>query len=269
MAGRKRVYAMPMSSSSRPFKKRRVFKRKYRRGYGKKMSQFTSTNGSGRGVGFAKRRFKPRLFRRQLYNSSMTAKHYRACHSSTTGLTTPGTTTTMSTSLQTSRRFSGAAFWTTSGGAINPDGGAMPTFVTDGDITVRGGVYGLRLCNLPNTNDVDKEPLQVIVYLIRTSKGFSLTNFPATVTNGWDPSLVQDFQTNIGKIVLRRNFLLKDGEVFCLERRMSVQKVDPTEYAGTISEMVWAVLIGNAATTTTGSVAITTYYNMSFVGDVV
>jgi len=266
MAGRKRVYARP-SMNTRAKRMKRTFKRKYRR-VGRKQSQISSNSFSGGGIGFKKRRFSRKRYNNLLWTSSIAQTHYRSNWSASSVLSTPGVTSeTMGVSLQTSRRFAGAAFFVTAGGAINPDGGAMPVFQSNSDITVRGGMYGIRLTNTPDALDVDKDPINVTVYLVRTSKGFSTTNVPSTVRVGWDPTLVQDFQTNIGKVLMKKNYLIRDGDVYTIERRMPVQKIDQTEYAATISEYIWLVTLGTTSSNVARTIVATTYYNMSFVGD--
>ena len=244
--------------------------RTLRRSRFKRTSQFGTNSTRGGGIGFKSSRLSRRKWKTLLFNSSTAMTHYRANFAVTSTLSTPGVTSaTMNTSLQTSRRFAGAAFFTTAGGAINPDGGAMPTFATNTDITVRGGMYGIRLTNTPDALDIDKDPINVFVYLIHTPKGFSLTNLPASVPVGWDPTLVQDFQTNIGRVIMKKSYQIRDGDVVTIERRMGVQKVDQTEYAATISEYVWLVLLGTTSSIVVRTIACTTYYNMSFSADVV
>lgn len=182
-------------------------------------------------------------------------------------MATPASAAVMTTTVVASRRLASSNFWTTAGGAINPDGGLIPTFATNTDFTVRGGMYGIRMTNSPDALDIDKDPLSVIVYLVKTTKNWNSTNLPATVNVGWDPSLVQDFQTNIGTVVFRKNFIIAEGETFNIERRMSLQKIDQTEYINSQSEMVWIVLSGNTSSTVTKGLVLTNYFNLSFIGD--
>jgi hypothetical protein len=252
------------SSGPSNTKRRRRFKRRRTR----KTANWTSQSGRGSGLGFSKRRTSKRTFRRLLWNGSTAQPHYRSNNAIVSGFSTPANASQMSCSLFSTRRFGGSSFWTTAGGAINPDGGAIPTFNTT-DFTVRGGMYGIRVSNNPDTLDSDKETLNVTVFLIYTSKGFSSANLPTTVAVSWDPSLVQDFQTNIGKIAMKKNFLLHDGDSMAIEKRMIVQRLDTTEYAASISEPIWLVLVGNTASNVTKTLSVTAYYNLSFVGDVV
>ncbi|AXL65934.1 putative capsid protein [Giant house spider associated circular virus 2] len=267
MAGRKRVYAMPVSKSNRPFKKRRISRRK-RRG-SRKSVNFTSQSGRGTGLGFSRKRTSLRKFKRLLWDSSTAQTHYRSNFAFTTAINTTAVASTMSVTVIASRRFNNQNFWTTAGGAINPDGGTIPTFVTNGDFTIRGGMYGLRLCNAPDAADTDKDAIQCIVYLVKSTKNWNSTNLPASVPVGFDPSLVQDFQTNIGKIVYKKEFLLEDTNVAVIEKRMGLSKIDISEYQNSQSEFVWIILTGIVSGTTIKGVTVVPYYNLSFVGDTV
>jgi len=253
----------------RPFKKARFNRRRTFKKRATRSTNFTSQSSHGGGIQFRKTRFRPRRLRNILWNASTPQTHYRSNVASVATQSSPASAASMSSSLYSTRRFAGNNFWVTLGGAINPDGGAMPAFSTNSDITIRGGTYGIRVANNPDLSDVDKDALNVFVYLIWTAKGFSSANVPTLVNVGWDPSLIQDFQTNIGKIVMRKNFLLPEGETMTIERRMPIQKIDQTEYAGNISEPIWLVLVGNTGTSSAHAMFVTTYYNLSFVGDTV
>lgn len=265
MAGRKRVYAMPVSRSNRPFKKRRFNRR--RRRSSKKSINFTSQSGFGSGLGFSRRRTGIKKFKRLLWDSSTAQTHYRSNFAFTTPVNTTAVVSSMSVTVIASRRFNNQNFWTTAGGAINPDGGTIPTFVTNGDFTIRGGMYGIRFCNAPDLTDTDKDAIQIICYLVRTTKNWNSSSMPSSVPIGWDPSLVQDFQTNIGKVVYKKEFLLEDTNVSVIEKRMPLSKIDITEYSNSQSEYVWVILAGISSGITAKGVTIVTYYNMSFVGD--
>lgn len=263
--GRKRVYAAPMSRSTRPTKRRRFVKRRR----GKRSSNFTSQKGSGGGVTFSQRRLNRRAWKRNLWNSSIAQTHYRSNQSAVVNVATTASPATMTVSLATARRFSGNAFWTAAGGAVNPDGGAIPTFATLSDFTIRGGMYGIRIGNTPDALDADKDPLSVIVYHVWTTKNFLSGSLPATANVGWDPTLVADFQTNIGRITMKKTFLLAEGEVMTFERKMPIQKIDQTEYGSFYNEPIWIVMVGTTTSTVAKGLAMTTYYNMSFIGDAV
>lgn len=264
MAGRKRVYAGRPRSSG--FKKRRTVRR---RRVSRRSTNFTSQSSHGGGIRMRSKKFRPGKLRNLLWNASIASTHYRSNNASVATQSSPASAATMSSSLYSTRRFSSNNFWVTAGGAVNPDGGAIPTFSTNTDITIRGGLYGIRVANNPDLSDVDKDTLNVTVFLIWTPKGFSSANVPTSVNVGWDPSLVQDFQTNIGKIVLRKQFLLPEGNTMTIERRMPIQKIDQTEYSANISEPIWLVLVGNTGTSSAHAMFVTTYYNLSFVGDTI
>lgn len=252
----------------RTFKKARPMRR--RRFSSRKNSNWTSQSSKPGGITFKKRRFGRARWKNLLWTSTQGMTHYRSSNAAATTLTCAAGADLNLVSLQTSRRFAGNAFWVTAGGAVNPDGGVMPTFSANSDITVRGGVYGIRIGNIPDLSDANKDSINVVIYLIKTSKGFTPASVPATsVSVGWDPTLIADFQTTIGKVILRKNFLVNEGDSFTIERRMSVQKVDQTEYGNLISEYQWMVVYGNTAGVSANTLKVTTYYNMSFSGDTV
>jgi len=233
------------------------------------MSQWTSQSASGSGISMRARKQSRTAWKRQLWISSQSQTHYRSNLAVLTNITTTTSPATMTPTIIASRRLGGNNFWTTAGGAVNPDGGSIPTFATASDFTVRGGMFGLRIGNSPDSAAVDQDAISCIVYLVKTSKAWNSTNVPAAPNLGWDPTLVQDFQTNIGRIVLRKNFIINEGECFTIERRMGMSKVDQTEYTNSISEFVWIILTCNVSATTAKALVATAYYNMSFTGDTV
>lgn len=263
MAGTKRIYAMPMSQSVRPMKKIKFTRKSSRK------VDWTSQSGLGHGITFSNRRRSRQDYNRLLWDSSTAATHYRSNQSALSNISTPTSASIMSTTIVASRRLGGNNFWTALGGAINPDGGTIPTFTTNSDFTVRGGMFGIRITNTPDALDLDKDALNVVVFLVKTTKNWNATNVPATVNVGWEPTLVQDFQTNIGKTILRRSFLLAEGESMTIEERMSLQKIDQSEYTNSQSELVWIVLAGNTTASSAKSLVMTSYFNLSFVGDAV
>lgn len=258
---------MPMRASSRPMKRRRFTRRRFK---SKRTTDWTSQSAHGGGIRFKGRRQSKRVYKKNLWIASQAQTHYRSSNAANTNLTTPASANLMAVTLQTTRRFAGSAFFVTAGGAINPDGGAIPTFAANSDITIRGGLYGLRIANTPDGADVDKDSINVHVYLVWTSKNLQTASVPGvSVSVGWDPTLITDFQTDIGKVIYKKSFLVHEGDVFTIERRMGLQKIDQTEYAATKSEPAWIIAYGNASATTAKQLSITTYYNMSFVGDTV
>jgi len=146
-------------------RRRRAFK-------GKRTANFTSQRASGSGVQFSKRRTTRRQWKQLIWNGSVSQTHYRSNQSTASSLTTTASPATMSVTLFPARRYGGNPFWTAAGGAINPDGGAIPTCATLSDFTIRGGMYGLRVSNIPDSADTDKDALAVTVFLVQTTKNF-------------------------------------------------------------------------------------------------
>jgi len=246
------------------FKKRRVVRRA-RTG---RSTTFTSTQGTSRSLGFSRKRTSRSQFRRILWNGSVAQKHFRSNFAFPEGITTPATSNTCTTYLRDARFFAGNLFWTAAGGGINPDGGAMPTFDSTGDFVIRGGIMGITVSNAPDTTGTN-DPFQVQIYLIKTTVNFSTASLPATVQLGWDPTLIPDFQTNIGRIIMRKKLILNDSASVTVERKMPIQKIDQSQYQSTFNAYAWLVIIGNTTSPVANDCIVTRYYNLSFVGDVV
>jgi len=248
--------------------RRNVKRRRTRRRSGRKSTSFTSQAGTGGGLRFSARRVSRRRYRSMLWNASQLQTHWRSNHSSTITVLTPGTADTMTVGITPARNF-GNGFWTTLGGGVNPDGGGMSAFVANGDLTIRGGMMGMRVSNIPDAADVDKDALQCTVFLLRTSVNFNSGVIPSTVRQGWDPTLVADFKQNVGHIVLRKTFLLAEGEVGTVERKMPVQRIDQSEYLLSHNEYIWLFVCSNTSAISAKSLRLVPYYNLSFVGDAV
>jgi len=248
----------------RPYKKARPMRRRRR---SSRSNNFTSQKGSGGGLTFRARRLRARQYRHLLWNDTLFSKHYRSIQATTNSISTPAVQTNATIETTSALRFNTNNFWTTLGGAINPDGGAIPTFATNDDVTIRGGKIMLRICN-SLSNAGTTEALDVTVFLIR-SKSVWAPIVPATVSMLWDPSLVPDFQTSMGQILMRKKFLLQDTEVANVEYRLKIQKIDQTEYSSNANTYMWMIMLSNPDSAASRGVQYTASYSLSFVSDVV
>lgn len=242
------------------FKRRRITR-------SSRSNNFTSQRGSGSGLRFRSRRIGRRTWNRLLWRSTLQAEHYRANSAESGTITSPANVELISIGVLRARYFDSAGFWTTTGGAINPEGGAIPAF-SNGDIVIRGGVMGLRLCNQLGTATTS-ETLYGCVYLCRTNNNFNIGGVPASASVGWEPSLVPDFKVNIGRIVYSKKFLLRDTETANVEYRMPIQKIDQSEFIAAYNDYVWVLCVGNTDNAGARVLTWTTYFNLSFVGDAV
>lgn len=241
-------------------KKRRVVRR------GRRSNAFTSQSGSGGGIRFRSKKTSRRVYNRMLWNSSLLRTHYRSNSANVFSVNTPATANNMTVVAQDALSVGGGAFWTAGGGAISPDASnALPTFT--GDILLRGGMIGLRLANTFDTTDALRNTLQGTVMLIRTTKGFAPASMPSTVNVGWDPTFVQDFNTKIGRIVYKRDFLLRDADTTQVQYRLKIRKLDQADYFSRLNELIWVIVVGTVDINSVRGFTYSPYYNVSFTAD--
>lgn len=248
-----------MSYGSRVVKRRRFVRRKA----GKRTSNFTSQFGHGGGMRFRAKKLSASRWRRVLWNDTLSGVHYRSNSVSTSTINTPAFIDTMKTAFSSAFRFAGQQFYVASGGAIAPDAAVvLPIF--EGNVVIRGGVIGMRIANVFDTLDTNRNTLHGFVYLVKTTKNFSSATIPSTVSLGWDPSLIPDWNTNIGKIVYRKQFLLRDGDTADIEYRLKINKLDIGDYIADKNTYLWIVAAGNVDVSASRSLIYSMYYNMSF-----
>jgi len=242
-------------------KKRRTTRR------GRRTSAFTSQSGTGGGLAYKSKKLKASAYNKLLWNSSQLSTHYRAVSAQVFFPSTPANATQLQATSSIALS-NGSAFWTAGGGAINPDASnSLPTFT--GNILIRGGIMGCRLSNALDTVGANLNTLQGIIYLIKTTKDWTPALVTGVVSVGWDPTYVQDFSTKVGRIVYKRNFLLKENETTLVEYRHKIRKVDEADYFATKNQYVWIALVGTVDAHVSRAFAMTTYYNLSFCGDAV
>jgi len=238
-------------------------KRTVRRG--RKTNAFTSQSGSGGGLRYKSKKTSRSAYNKLLWNSSTLSTHYRSVAAQVLTPATPVLATQMTIAI-TAALSNGSAFWTTGGGAINPDSSnSLPVFT--GNILVRGGLMGLRLANTFDTTDANRNTLHGSIMLIRTTKDWTPSAITGVVPVGWDPSYIQDFNTRIGHIVYKKNFLLRDADTALVEYRHKIRKYDQADYFQTLNQYVWVVICGAVDVNAARNFTMTNYYNLSFCGD--
>jgi len=243
------------------FKRRRITK-------AKRSINFTSQNGSGSGIRFRSKRVSRVTWRRMLWNNTLQKDHYRSNFAASTAVNTPVSITSLTVSAVPALRFSSFNFYTAGGGAIAPDSAqALPTFT--GKITVRGGLMGCRITNTLDSTAANASTIHGFVYLLRTSKDFTVGSIPASISLGWDPTLIQDFSTKIGTIVYRKTFLLRDAESALVEYRLRTMNVDPGDYINDVNTYYWVIAVGNVDIALARALNFSVYYNLSFAADAV
>lgn len=250
--------------TGRPFKRRKVTRRRRRGG---KSIAFTSQNGGGRQLGFKSRRVSGRRMRNILWRDTMAKQHYRSNMAAGNTITTFTNTNLMSCIFAEALNLSGF-FYSSAGGAINPDSAtALPTF--HNDIIIRGGKIGIRVCNELDTTAANAGTINGVAYLIRSSKNFNGSSVPVSAFVGWDPTLVTDFDTDIGKVIYRKQFLLRDADVMDIEYRLRVERIDVADYSNNFNQLIWIIMAGSIDSPIAHTVRCTFYYNLSFTGDAV
>jgi len=157
---------------------------------------------------------------------------------------------------------SGNEFWTGAGGLRSVNIGITPPLFV-GDITIRGGIWGMMFRNTSTTL-----PVSIKIY-IGTTVAFPNYTVPSSSNIGWDPSVEPDLSQNFAKFNFNNTVQLEPGETWKIERRVGIKKVDKSVWDQTgymPMVLISAFNVGHATATT---INIETYYNMSFAADAV
>lgn len=245
---RKRSGYTPYRSTKRRYTKKR---------WSKRNSSITTKSGVGNSFGFRAKKLSRRKWNNKLWNDTLALTKYRSNGVRTLTIGTPSVagvgiyTVSVNAALPD--------FWTVGNGALPSDvGGTVPAF-TD-DIVIRGGIIGCRVCN-----DVsDTQPITAIVYLIRTGDAF-INNIPANVNEGWDPTLVPDFSTNIGRVVMKKQFMLENGNSADVKFRVPIKKIEQVPFIAVKNNYVWVILANNNQGIAS-SMTSCFYWNLTFTG---
>lgn len=243
-------------------------RRTTRRGRGRKSVAFTSQSGSGGAVNYKARKTSRRAYKRHLWNSTLFKEHYRSIGAVGTTLNTPASLVQVAVLVEKAIENGISFFWAATGGAIAPDSSqTLPPFT--GDVIIRGGKIGLRLANTLDTVASAATTIQGTAILIRTSKAFSAAAITTPQSLGWDTTLVPDFDTTVGRILYRKNFLLKDSETALIEYRLKLEKVDVGDFNANRNVYMWVILAGNTDNSAAYGLAVSKYFNLSFSADAV
>jgi len=252
----------------RTMRRRRPFARRSNMGGLARSNQFTSQSGIGSGLRYRARKQSISLWRKKLWDATLFKKHYRSVRNTTASVATPVLQNQATIEFSNALRLGSNDFYTTAGGAFDPDGLTVPTFVPDDDIVIRGGKITLRICNKHDT-EANADPLDVRVYLIRSGRNYSQAGLITTQAVNWDPSMFIDFQTNLGRIVYNKKFLLRDEETASIEYRLKIQKIDQTDYQNGRLSYHWIMVVSNPDTVGARQLQYTTGYSLSFTGDAI
>lgn len=237
-------------------KRRKTFKRR-----GRSTINQTSKATTGQSLAFRGRKLKPRVYRSLLWKDGLLSTKYRSLQSRTSFITTSASTAVGSIGYITPLWLSNNAFWASSGGLRQTDAGVTPPLFS-GDITLRGGIWGIQFRNSSSTL-----PVALRVYVGFTRNLPNLTLIPTTENVGWEPSISPDITVEVGKFHYNTLVQLEPGETFKLERRVRIQKISQTEWAGNGKMPIVMLFANNIGHSTATQIDFTSYYNLSFVAD--
>lgn len=263
---RKRTYGSKPSSWGA--KRARTGGRK-RRSYGRRRAgkslAFTSQSGVGRSMSMRSKKLSRARYRQELWRISNPLTHLRSTSASSLVLTTGTVASSYSFNSLSAMENGLGRFWTAAGGAVSDNVGAVYTPATGQNIILRGGLIGLKINNpiLPLGGDT----LYVTVYLVQTMKRPDASILPAAGSNvnvGYDLSLIPNFNEDYGMVLLKKEFILADGQGCTIERRLKTRRIDQdvwSTYNGT--QPVWFILL-NSQNTTTAQIEVVRYWNSSY-----
>jgi len=155
-------------------------------------------------------------------------------------------------------------FWTTAGGAQeldNADG--VPEF--GDEIILRGGLFRLNIHN-GSSND-----MKIKLWRFNTGNNPDLTLIPSDLApqdQMWDPSVIPDFYTQVGKPFMSREVVIEGGNSYTFTTRFKSQKIDQNAYENNSRAPYVMILVGNQGVVASGAFSATRGYSLSFSGDV-
>lgn len=190
----------------------------------------------------------------------MSATHFRSNVAVNGIFTNAGNAAQYQAHLVNALRVAGSQFYTTAGGLVLPDPPATTAFI--GNITVRGGIIGIRVANINSVAST----IETKIYLVKTSKAYNQLAFPANPFVGWDPSMQADFQRDIGRVIMVREALLENNASLDVKFRLRPFKIDRDEYEADKSSFVW-VILQNDVEGNASALSVCGYYNISFAAD--
>jgi len=270
--GAKRRLAFP---STWGMKKRRTVRRRNFRRSGKRTTTMSARQLNASNIPFRnKRRIPLRKYRALLYRSTMFKSHYQSIRSNAVN--------SASTLLPIGRMriFSGEAFNSASGGFWTIVGGAIPNDLNEagppsfGDsIIIRGGEIFLQWGLSANSPD----KVAIKVWLVKTVKGFvtgvgSAEEQIVVATGapvGYDISQTQDFYDNVGKVVLRKQYIANPGDGLKVTYKLRCHKIDQHAHLRDQNSYRWYIGIWqlNDSDALVEGTSFYTGYSLSFSGD--
>jgi len=155
-------------------------------------------------------------------------------------------------------------FWTTAGGAQEIDqGDGVPEF--GDEIILRGGLFRITVHN-NSTNDI-----KIKIWRFTTGNNPDLTLIPSDLApqdQMWDPSIIPDFYTQVGRPFMSREVVIEGGNNYSFATRFKTQKIDQNAYENNSRAPYIMLMMANQGDDSANSVVVTRGYNLSFTGDV-
>lgn len=241
----------------RPFKRRRISVRR-------RNTSYNTKSGAARSFFFRKRRLSGRTFRRIIYRNSQFTTHYRSIGSTSGSLASPVGSTTANTSFVNALDNGAATFWTTTGGALSPDTGvSVPLF--KGDITLRGGIIGVRVYN------DGAYPMHLKIWLVWTKDSFATNSANYTLSGvpiGWDPTTVPDFARDL-TFIKSWSFNIEQLNMITVEHKLRPTKIDQLRFATDVTRPFWLFSVSDGDTAGQDNARVVSYFNVSFSADAI
>lgn len=263
---RKRTYGSKPSTWGA--KRARTGGRK-RRSYGRKRAgkslAFTSQSGVGRSMSMRSKKLSRSRYRQELWRITNPLSHMRSTVASALVLTTGTVASAYSFNSLSALENGLGRFYQVAGGAVSDNVGAPFLPAPSQNIIIRGGIIGLKINNpiLPLGGDT----LYCTVYLVNTVKRPDASILPAGGSNvnvGYDLSLIPNFNEEFGRVLMKKEFILADGQGATIEKRIKTRRVDQdvwATYNGT--QPTWFILL-NSQNTTTAQIEVVRYWNVSY-----
>jgi len=246
---RKRVYAPRRGG----FKKKRTTRRFSRRGGGTKSS--TRWTGGIKDNAFRSRKVSRSTWKRMLWNNTLQMQHWRSVGAQSGSFGTPATLTTCQIFAFTGDDNGVGVPWTIAGGLQAPVNLVH-------NIVLRGGINRITVTN----DSAVTTPLKCDVYGMITNDSADFVTIPTSAPIGWEPTVMQDFNADVGTIVSSRSFVLGNQDSVTQSFRRRIMKVDASEWTAGKRRFFWIVVIHNLETTAAQNVTMVRSYNTSFCG---
>lgn len=262
---RKRTYGGSASSGTKRRRTSGKSTRRFRRTRRSKNTSYSSKSTGTSSFGYKRSRLNVRKYRKALWDGTQFKAHYRSIGGVANVTGTPASPVlARSTVYNAIDNGVNSTFWLATGGAIDIDGGTVPTF--EDDIILRGGVLAV---DISNTDALSTDVITMKVILgiapdLPSTGGFNSATRPI----GWDATMFPEFRSFIMKRVWKEwNLVIKPGDRVTLKHKLSITKIDQAKWNASGGRPYWIVVANSSSAATIADYTFTTYYSLSFSGD--